>query len=119
MGSLDGAPEVAMSSPAKFNFLGLGAHTFSVRAVDGAGNADPTPAARQWTVSPGGARPTLLSGDAVPGAGSGVRAPVRAARGDDLGNLMLNAAGGAPADAMLTNFGTPAVDGPGNLAFPA
>ncbi len=31
---------------------GQGAHTFRVRAVDGAGNVDPTPASRSWTVDP-------------------------------------------------------------------
>jgi parallel beta-helix repeat protein len=39
-------------SPKTYN-LGLGAHTFEVRAVDVSGNADPTPATHGWTIVPG------------------------------------------------------------------
>jgi len=35
----------------------VGTHHSGVRAVDGAGNADPTPATRDWTVVPGTGRP--------------------------------------------------------------
>ena len=37
-------------SPKTYAGLTEGSHTFSVRAVDAAGNADPTPAAHTWTV---------------------------------------------------------------------
>jgi len=39
-------------SPKSYSGLGLGAHTFEVRAVDLVGNADPTPATYTWTVAP-------------------------------------------------------------------
>ena len=40
----------ACTSPATFSGLAAGPHTFAVRAVDAAGNADPTPAIRSFTV---------------------------------------------------------------------
>jgi hypothetical protein len=48
--SLDGAPFSACTSPRKIGPLKLGAHTFSVRAVDPDGQADPAPPVRDWTV---------------------------------------------------------------------
>lgn len=50
--SLDAAPFAACTSPATFFDLTAGAHTFAVRAVDAAGNADATPATRAWSVAP-------------------------------------------------------------------
>jgi plastocyanin len=48
--SLDGAAFTACSSPQSYVGLPDGAHSFQVRATDAAGNADPTPAARTWTI---------------------------------------------------------------------
>ena len=48
--STDGAPYVACVSPAALSGLANGSHTFAVRATDLAGNVDPTPASRTWTV---------------------------------------------------------------------
>jgi len=45
------AVEVGCISPRGFSGLGVGTHTFKVWATDGAGNADPTPATRTWTVT--------------------------------------------------------------------
>jgi hypothetical protein len=47
--SVDGAPFLPCSSPLNLS-LANGAHTFAVRAIDGVGNVDPTPATRSWTV---------------------------------------------------------------------
>jgi hypothetical protein len=38
------------TSPKAYTGLGNGSHTFYVRALDGAGNVDPTPASYTWTV---------------------------------------------------------------------
>jgi hypothetical protein len=47
---LDGGSWASCSSPKSYSGLSLGSHTFSVRATDGSGNADATPASYAWTV---------------------------------------------------------------------
>ena len=48
--SVDGGAFEACSSPEDYSALTDGEHTFSVRAKDGLGNADATPAVRTWKV---------------------------------------------------------------------
>ena len=57
--SLDGAAFSACASPKGYTGLKNGSHTFRVRAIDGAGNADATPAIRTWTVDT--IKPTVSS----------------------------------------------------------
>jgi hypothetical protein len=68
--SLDGAAASSCSSPVSYTGLAVGSHRFSVTATDTAGNADPTPATRSWTIaapepSTGGACDQTVSGSAV------------------------------------------------------
>jgi hypothetical protein len=49
---VDGGSWASCASPKSYSGVGTGIHTFSVRATDGAGNVDPTPAVRTWTVVP-------------------------------------------------------------------
>jgi hypothetical protein len=49
--SLDEGAFDACSSPASYAGLAKGSHRFSVRAIDAAGNIDPTPAQYAWTVN--------------------------------------------------------------------
>ncbi len=49
--SLDGGGWAPCSSPKALTGLAAGTHTFEARAVDPAGNVDPTPAAHAWTVT--------------------------------------------------------------------
>jgi hypothetical protein len=50
--SLDIQPFTACSGSRTYASLAVGQHTFRVRTRDRAGNTDPTPAARKWTVKP-------------------------------------------------------------------
>ena len=47
---LDGASFAPCTSPAAYTDLSAGSHTFSVKATDQAGNTDPTPDTRTWTI---------------------------------------------------------------------
>ncbi|WP_432937985.1 right-handed parallel beta-helix repeat-containing protein [Kribbella sp. CA-253562] len=47
---LDAGPYEACVTPKTYTGLGLGQHTLQVRAIDLAGNVDPTPATRIWTI---------------------------------------------------------------------
>jgi hypothetical protein len=48
---LDSGSWAGCTSPRSYTALAAGAHTFQVRAKDGAGNLDATPASRTWTIS--------------------------------------------------------------------
>jgi hypothetical protein len=47
---LDSGSWSACTAPKAYSSVAVGTHTFSVRASDGAGNIDPTPASGTWTV---------------------------------------------------------------------
>jgi hypothetical protein len=49
--SLDGGPFVDCTSPKTYTGLASGPHSFQVRATDSLGNADPTPATHDWSIT--------------------------------------------------------------------
>jgi large repetitive protein len=64
--SLDNAPFASCTSPFRTGVLADGAHTFAVRAIDRAGNIDPTPATHSWTIDATPPDTTILSGPSDP-----------------------------------------------------
>jgi hypothetical protein len=59
---LDAGPWDTCATPQAYTSLGLGPHTFAVKATDAAGNTDASPASRTWTVESGSCTQTLSSG---------------------------------------------------------
>jgi gliding motility-associated-like protein len=64
--SLDGGPYVATTSPQTYTGLADGNHIFNVRAIDQAGNVDPTPAPYMWDIDGTG---PIVTGVSVPANG--------------------------------------------------
>jgi hypothetical protein len=64
--SLDGAATTSCTSPTSYSGLGLGSHTFEVKATDPAGNPDPSPASRTWSIISGDTMPPDTSIDSGP-----------------------------------------------------
>ena len=63
---LDGGEFVACSSPASYELLAEGRHSFEVRATDRAGNVEPSPAVSAWTIDLTAPETTIASGPPDP-----------------------------------------------------
>jgi large repetitive protein len=70
---LDAQAFGSCSSPVGYSGLSEGAHSFEVRAVDGAGNVDPTPAAYTWTVDTVAPQTTISEGPPATTASASAR----------------------------------------------
>ncbi len=83
---LDRGTFAPCASPKSYSALANGGHTFSVRAKDGAGNPDPTPAVRTWTVD--AARPTISGvSTKIESTNGNLKLTIRATVRDNLTNL--------------------------------
>ena len=82
---LDSGSWAGCSSPKGYSALAVGAHSFAVKATDGAGNTDASPATRSWTVE----------AEAPAGGGSGANCTQTLSSGANLSNAISSAAGGA------------------------
>ena len=65
---LDAATFSACTSPKDYSDLSDGSHTFQVRAIDGAGNTDPTPDSFTWTIDTAAPNTTIDGKPADPSA---------------------------------------------------
>jgi CSLREA domain-containing protein len=64
--ALDGGGYVSCISPMAYTDVADGSHTFEVRATDAAGNTDPTPASRGFTIDTDPPETTIVSGPTDP-----------------------------------------------------
>jgi hypothetical protein len=83
---LDGGAYAPCTSPYRLSGLADGAHTFDVRTIDVAGNADGTPAGRTWTVDTVEPETTIGTG---PLAATNARAAAFTYSGDTLGGTAI------------------------------
>ncbi|WP_368670353.1 Ig-like domain-containing protein [Myxococcus sp. AM011] len=105
---LDGAAFTDCTSPVAFSNLAEGSHTLSVRAVNGLGTADPTPATYAWTVDTvAPMAPTIVS--PVSGAVVGTATPTLTGTGEPGGYVYL--------EVGTVTYGPIAVDGSGDWSF--
>ena len=63
---LDGGTFAACTSPKSYSKLAKGSHTFQVRATDGLGHPDPTPASYTWVVDATPPKTSIVSGPSNP-----------------------------------------------------
>ncbi|HSL43821.1 MAG TPA: ExeM/NucH family extracellular endonuclease [Anaerolineales bacterium] len=107
---LDGAGFSSCASPQSYTSLSDGSHTFQVRAIDGAGNQDPTPASFTWTVDTTAPSVTVnqASGQNDPTGTSPINFTVafsEAVTGFDSSDVVLSGTAGATT-AVVTGSGT-------------
>ena len=89
----DGSAFSGCASPAQAAGLADGPHTFAVRAVDAAGNADASPATRAWAVDATPPETSIVRG---PAARTTQRAVVLELASSEAGGSFLCAVDGAP-----------------------
>ena len=111
--SNNAADWASCSSPKAYSSLADGTHTFEVRAVDTAGNPDPTPASRTFTVdtTPAPAAPTITAtGPASPANNNSPKVKGTAAAGTTVKIYASGTCSGSPvAQGSAGAFASPGI----------
>jgi hypothetical protein len=127
--ALDGAAFAPCTTPTRYTGLAHGEHEFRVRAIDRAGNVDPTPATYRWTIAPPdcsdalGTTPGGPSAQLVPHVPEGCEptfAPLGESTSDrepdrDKKSAARGPSASAPSPAEEPEVEAPAKDPPGDL----
>jgi hypothetical protein len=109
---LDSAAFASCASPKSYSGLSVGAHTFSVQATDAAGNVDPSPASRTWTVQapepppPSGCVAGATNATSASAVTSAVSAGKDVCVTADIGNVSFNSMGNRSGVVISTNGGS-------------
>jgi hypothetical protein len=108
---LDSGSFGACSSPQSYAGLALGAHTFSVRATDKAGNTDLSPATRTWTVEEESTTPPPTGGCVAGATQATSAAQVRSAVQSDKDVCVIASVGDVSLDDLGSSPVTISTDG--------
>ena len=107
--SVDGAAFTACNSPFTTAALADGSHTFAVRARDPAGNPDPSPASRSFTVSTVDTTPPAATITAGPTGPTSDNAPTFQFTANEAGSTFECSVDGGPFAACSSPFTTPSL----------
>jgi hypothetical protein len=113
--SLDGAPPTSCTSPAAVGGLADGPHTFSVAAVDAAGNPDPSPASYSWTIDT--VAPAAPTGLATTSTTSTEVDLAWTSADSDVASYQVLRDGTLLGTSSAASFADPAVPGPGTYIY--
>ena len=102
---LDSGGFAACTSPKNYTGLREGSHTFEVRAIDAAGNTDPTPASYTWTIDTVAPNTTIDSSPSDPSGSAAASFTFSSSETGSTFECQLDAEGMRPAPAPSTTAG--------------
>ena len=102
---LGGGGWAACASPTSYGGLAEGVHLFEVRAVDGVGNADPSPATHAWTVDLTPPQTTITGGVPTPTSATSASIPFAASEAGSSFECRLDGAVWTPCSSPAAHAG--------------